>query len=108
QITGEARATRDTRGGSITRWTPLRKRVEVLDCTVYALWLETHMELVRKSKRWWDDLENLVQPLTQDMFTEPAADDSAGPSAEKASRGTPQPAPRPRRPASRPASNGFG
>lgn len=72
QITGEVRATRDTQRGSQTRWTPIRKRVEILDCTIYALWVEAHLELSRKAKRWWDDLESRVQPTTNDLFDSPA------------------------------------
>lgn len=68
QLAGEARATQRTPTGTISRWTPLRKRVEVLDCTVYATWLEYHLELNRKPARFWSDLENKIQPEIQDMF----------------------------------------
>lgn len=72
QFTGEARATQKTPSGSISRWTAMRKRVEVLDCTVYAVWLEFHLDLKRKPKSWWgiNDEETpapkkTTQPATQ-------------------------------------------
>lgn len=71
QLAGEARATRTTVHGSQSRWTPLRKRVEALDCIVYVIWLEWHLELNRKGVRFWDDLEAKVQPVTTDLFDDP-------------------------------------
>ncbi len=71
QFVGEARATRQTAQGSQSRWTAMRKRVEILDCTVYALWLEFHLELARKTERWWTMLEAQVQPVTSDLFQPP-------------------------------------
>lgn len=68
QLAGEARATQRTTTGTISRWTALRKRVEVLDCTVYVTWLEYHLELHRKPARFWDDLEARIQPATSDLF----------------------------------------
>lgn len=73
QLAGEVRATRTTATGSQSRWAPIRKRVEALDCTVYAVWLETHLELRRKTARWWDELEARVQPSMLDLFDAPAA-----------------------------------
>lgn len=70
QLVGEARATKRTVTGSMSRWTPLRKRVEALDCTVYVTWLEYHLELNRKPSRYWDDLENQIQPVITDLFQE--------------------------------------
>jgi phage terminase large subunit GpA-like protein len=71
QLAGEARATARTATGTISRWTPLRKRVEVLDCTVYVIWLEYHLDLNRKPARFWDDLEEKIQPAHGDLFIEP-------------------------------------
>lgn len=68
QLVGEARATQRTVTGSMSRWTALRKRVEVLDCTVYATWLEYHLELNRKPERYWDELESRIHPVIVDMF----------------------------------------
>lgn len=71
QYTGEARTTRRTmRGGEESAWTATRKRVEKLDCAVYATWLETHFELAKKSPKYWDDLEAAVQPAVVDLFAQ--------------------------------------
>ena len=70
QLTGEARTTRMTTRGEESAWTAIRKRVEVLDCTVYAVWLETYFELSKKSAKYWDDLEAKVQPAVKDLFAE--------------------------------------
>ena len=59
QFVGEVRRTMPS---GETKWTPTRRRVEVLDCAVYALWCEEHMELRRKPEAWWAELEELVQP----------------------------------------------
>lgn len=72
QLTAEVRATVDTAAGSKTRWVKRRKRNEVLDCLVGVIWLEHHLELHRKSDRWWDELESRVQPAVLDLFTPPA------------------------------------
>jgi phage terminase large subunit GpA-like protein len=62
QLAGEARAERVGASGRESRWTALRKRVEALDGTVYALWLEAHLELQRKSAAWWDRLAERIAP----------------------------------------------
>lgn len=79
QLAGEVRATRDTAYGAQSKWTPIRKRVEVLDCTVYIIWLEVHLELGRKSKSWWDELERRVQPPVGDLFAEQPQEEKPGP-----------------------------
>lgn len=68
QYAGEARTTRRTARGEESVWTATRKRVEKLDCAVYAVWLETHFDLTKKSSKWWDDLEHKVQPPVTDLF----------------------------------------
>lgn len=69
QLAGEQRATRKTKRGDYeSAWMATRKRVEALDCTVYVLWLEHHLELHKKSTKWWDDLEDKVQPKEGDLF----------------------------------------
>jgi phage terminase large subunit GpA-like protein len=68
QYTGEARTARRTSRGDETVWTPTRKRVEKLDCDVYATWVETYLELGKKSAKFWDDLEASVQPVSHDLF----------------------------------------
>jgi phage terminase large subunit GpA-like protein len=72
QMAGEARVERATANGKESRWTALRKRVEAWDCTVYAVWLETHLELGKKTAKWWDMLEAEVQPVIGDLFSVPA------------------------------------
>ena len=68
QFTGEARTTRRALRGEESVWTAIRKRVEAWDCAVYAVWLESYFELGKKSSKYWDELENHVQPPTTDMF----------------------------------------
>lgn len=63
QFTGESRVTRRNASGIQSRWTAMRRRVEALDCAVYATWLEWHIDLQRKSPAWWLDLEQSVQPV---------------------------------------------
>ena len=71
QMAGEARAERHGVHGREHRWTPLRKRVEAWDCATYLVWLEAQLELVRKTAKFWDELEDKVQPLVGDLFTQP-------------------------------------
>ncbi len=59
QFVGEVRRTMPN---GESRWMPTRKRVEALDCAVYAMWCEEHMDLKRKPESWWADLEARVQP----------------------------------------------
>jgi phage terminase large subunit GpA-like protein len=70
QMAGEIRAERVTAGGTESRWTAVRKRVEAWDCTVYAVWLETHFELAKKTDKWWDALEEEIQPSMADLFSQ--------------------------------------
>lgn len=70
QMAGEARAERHGVHGREHRWTPLRKRVEAWDCATYCIWLEVQLELGRKSAKFWDDLEEKVQPMVSDLFTQ--------------------------------------
>jgi terminase, large subunit len=119
QMAGEARVERATAGGKESRWTALRKRVEAWDCTVYGVWLETHLELAKKGARFWDELEEAVAPAVGDLFAapatavpslaapaahgqRPAANAHAGPGA----LGAPAQAQRPAQP-SRPAASPF-
>lgn len=73
QYTGEARTTRRTARGEESTWTATRKRVEKLDCAVYATWLETYFELAKKPSKYWDALEEKVQPAVADLFSQPTA-----------------------------------
>ncbi len=86
QLAGEIRATRRMKGGTETRWTPTRKRIEVKDCLTYAIWLEERLDLWSpKRTKWWAQLEQLVQP-DDDLFT-PAA---SAPAAERDSGADPR------------------
>ena len=71
QMAGEIRAERVTAAGTESRWTAIRKRVEFWDCTVYTIWLETHFELSKKTARFWDELEEEIQPAMADLFAAP-------------------------------------
>jgi phage terminase large subunit GpA-like protein len=71
QMAGEARVERATAHGKESRWTALRKRVEAWDCTVYLVWLETHLDLAKKTAKFWDQLEAEVQPAIGDLFSQP-------------------------------------
>ena len=71
QMAGEIRAERTTSIGRESRWSPIRKRIEVWDCTVYAIWMETYFELSKKTSKWWDALEQEVQPANADLFSQP-------------------------------------
>jgi hypothetical protein len=84
QFAGEARADRNGPAGKETRWTPLRKRIEAWDCAVYVVWLETHLDLARKPAKFWDALENLVQPAILDLFSAPQETESKAPELQKA------------------------
>lgn len=77
QFTAEVRASKTTATGTQSRWTPIRRRNEVLDCAVGVVWLEQHFEYHRKSDKWWDELESRVQPVVRDLFA--AAPDAPAP-----------------------------
>lgn len=84
QMAGEARAERHGIHGREHRWTPLRKRVEAWDCATYMIWLETHLELGRKAAKFWDELEDRVQPLVGDLFTSPKKQTNEPPATQPA------------------------
>lgn len=71
QLTAEVRVLQRTAGGEQYRWVPVRKRNEVLDCTVYALFAAHMLDLHRYTDRMWERLEEAVQPKVQDMFATP-------------------------------------
>lgn len=74
QFTGEARTTRrSSRGGEESAWTATRKRIEAWDCATGVVWLETKLELGKKSAKFWEDLAAKVQPVVGDLFDAPAA-----------------------------------
>jgi phage terminase large subunit GpA-like protein len=72
QLAAEDRVTARSQYGTVTRWVPNRKRNEVIDMTAYAIWLEERLDLwAPKKRKWWDDLENTVQPVITDLFAAP-------------------------------------
>lgn len=98
QFAGEVRALRRLKGGTESRWTATRSRIEVRDCVTYAIWLEERLGLWRPSKaRFWADLEAAIQPdgdLFAALGVSPVASDSAPASAGQ-TRPLPIPVPRP-------------
>ncbi len=71
QLAAEDRVTHRTQYGTRYRWVPNRKRNEVIDMTAYCIWLEERLGLwAQKKKKWWEDLEQTVQPQMTDMFSQ--------------------------------------
>lgn len=69
QLAAEVRATRRLAHGTESRWSPIRKRNEALDCVAYAIWLEERLGLWAPSKaKFWKDLEALLNPQ-DDLFS---------------------------------------
>lgn len=68
QFTAEARAIRKTAFGSRSVWMVRsgRNRNEALDCCVYAIWLEEHLELRRKTDAWWQRLADKLGTSIED------------------------------------------
>lgn len=74
QLTAEARVPQRAAGGVIYRWVNIqRRRNEVLDCTVYALWCTHMLGLHLRSEAEWLRLESVIQPATPDLFAGGAA-----------------------------------
>lgn len=70
QLAAEDRVTIRGQHGTTTRWVPNRKRNEVIDMTAYAIWLEERLDLwAAKKRKWWDELEQQVQPAIEDLFS---------------------------------------
>lgn len=104
QFAGEIRALRRLKGGTESRWTATRSRIEVRDCVTYAIWLEERLGLWRPSKaRFWADLEAAIQP-EGDLFAalgvprETKSDSGTVPASAPRSPAAPIPRPAPRRP----------
>ncbi len=69
QITSEKLITRYHKGHAIQDWVkPSHRRNEVLDCTVYSLAAAYHLGMNKFSERDWERLEDIVQPITEDLF----------------------------------------
>ncbi len=73
QLAGEDRVTVRTQHGKQTRWVKNRKRQEIIDMTAYAIWLEERLDLwAPRMRKFWDQLEETVQPVITDLFAAPA------------------------------------
>ncbi|NTV09555.1 MAG: phage terminase large subunit family protein [Zoogloea sp.] len=100
QLASEDKVTVRTAKGTMSRWTPNRKRNEVKDMTTYAVWLEERLDLWSPRKRkFWEELEATVQPAITDLFAAPPMQAEAAPVQTAA----PKPAPVQPRPAAAPA-----
>lgn len=109
QLAGEVRATRRTQGGSETRWSPVRNRIEVRDCLTYAIFLEERLALWHPRKgSWWRDLAARVQP-PDDLFTtsQISSPDVPRESSPEANHVDPQAEARPRSHVARRRPGGF-
>ena len=83
QLAGEVRAVRRMRGGTESRWTARRARVEVRDCLTYAIWLEERLALWEPRRaKFWSDLAAALVP------------DEPAPEVRPVEQPRPQPAPR--------------
>ena len=78
QLTSEARVLQKTAHGDQYRWVKQRKRNEVLDCTVYALFAAHTIDLNRLPEKLWAKLEDAVEPPTPDLFAS-----NPGPTADE-------------------------
>lgn len=77
QLAGEERATRRLAGGTESRWTPTRKRVEALDCVTYAIWLEERLALwAPRSKATWAKLQDKYAARAPGLFDQLDAPDT--------------------------------
>lgn len=94
QLASEVRATRQMAYGTESRWTPVRKRNEALDCAAYAIWLEERLGLwTPVKKRLWDELQLHYNP-PDDLFSA-AAPAPARPVAQAAPPAAPSAPPAP-------------
>lgn len=92
QLAGEVRNLRRLKGGTESRWTATRKRIEVKDCVTYCIWLEERLDLWSPRKaRFWDQLEAAVQP-DDDLFSAPANPPAAQEGSDSRETSTTRPA----------------
>ena len=104
------------KGHPVTDWVkPNGARNEVLDCTVYALAAYYFLQLNKWRPSQWKQLEEKIQPATQDMFAvaqnKPDQIDNTAPAAPEDNK-NPLPAiaaPKPKKPTARrrPRRAGF-
>ncbi len=96
QLTAEVRVLKRTPSGEQYRWVNSRKRNEVLDCTVYAIFAAHMLDLHRYTDRMWAKLEDAVNPPIADMFASSARPEEVAPVAQPI---VVSPAPSPEKPA---------
>lgn len=102
QFSAEARAVRRTATGSRSLWVKLRSRNEALDCCVYAIWLEEHLELARKTDSWWQRLADKLGIAEEEPPPSQEEETTTTPAKAGVSTSTPAPAPK-KAPAQAPA-----
>lgn len=112
QLSSEVRAIRKTAYGSRSVWKPIRTRNEVLDCGVYALWLEQHLELSRKSDAWWQRLMDKLgieddEPIPNEDEDSQTHDKTPAKTGVSVSKPRTKPASSVRRPAVRTGSSSY-
>lgn len=72
QLTAESRVPVRSQRGTEYRWVNTkRRRNEVLDCTVYAMFCSEVLNLHLRTDREWKRLEEAVQPANGDLFAAP-------------------------------------
>lgn len=70
-FTAESRMPVRTARGIDYRWVnPKRRRNEAWDASIYSIWCTHMLNLHVKTDKEWKRLEDIVQPLTADMFAE--------------------------------------
>lgn len=109
QLTAEQRVKVKTAQGEKFRWVKVRARNEVLDCTVYALFVAQQLDLHRYTDRQWDQLEAKVIPAVQDLFAAGADDPISEPAlAGEEAQAVPAVVAAPVPPPARPLASGKG
>lgn len=72
QITNEHRIEQNTHRGTVYRWVKKSggARVEVLDCTNYAMFAAHRMDIHRYTEAMWDRQQAAICPPTADLFAD--------------------------------------
>lgn len=85
QLTAESRVPQKTSRGIEYKWVNTKRaRNEVLDCSVYAIFVTHALGLHTYTTAMWDKLEEAVQPRSGDLFAVPVTNtDTNTPSPDK-------------------------
>lgn len=102
QLTAEARVLQKTASGEQYRWVKRSSRNEALDTTIYAMFAAHMLDLHRFTDKMWQKITEAVQPLTADLFAEPAVVKKADPEIEELTKATQIPQNKPIRRQTRP------